>query len=86
MRYALKPGFAWNPLADYERNKACFCGSMKKFKKCCWSTTSPTIPEKYLKPVQEALRVGRKIKIIPNPEEPTANEIVNEEVKDEVAL
>lgn len=35
-RHLFKPkdGYAWNPLRDYPRNEACFCGSLKKFKKC----------------------------------------------------
>lgn len=28
-------GFSWNPLKQWPRNMACFCGSKKKFKKCC---------------------------------------------------
>lgn len=35
-RHMFKPkdGYAFNPLRDYPRNEACFCGSLKKFKKC----------------------------------------------------
>jgi len=28
-------GRDWNPLLNYPRNNPCFCGSGKKFKKCC---------------------------------------------------
>jgi hypothetical protein len=33
--YMLQPGYAWNPLTGYPRNKGCFCGSGEKAKKCC---------------------------------------------------
>ena len=33
--YKPAPGFAYNPLLSYPRNDECFCGSKKKFKKCC---------------------------------------------------
>jgi hypothetical protein len=33
--YMLQPGFAWNPLTGYPRNKGCFCGSGVKAKRCC---------------------------------------------------
>lgn len=29
------PGFAWNPLRDFPVNSPCFCGSERKFKRCC---------------------------------------------------
>lgn len=31
------PGWVWNPLLRYPRNRACYCGSGVKFKKCHYS-------------------------------------------------
>lgn len=33
--YKLKPGYIWNPVKKFPRNKSCPCGSLKKFKICC---------------------------------------------------
>lgn len=33
--YVPVEGSAWNPLQKYPRNEPCYCGSGKKFKKCC---------------------------------------------------
>ena len=35
MCQALKNGYIHNPFVKYPRNLWCFCGSGKKFKKCC---------------------------------------------------
>lgn len=32
--YAPKPGYVFNPLLNYPRNKLCFCGSKLKAKNC----------------------------------------------------
>jgi len=33
--YKPAPGYPYNPIFGYGRNYPCFCGSSKKFKKCC---------------------------------------------------
>lgn len=38
-----KEGRAWNPLSGYPRNEPCWCGSGKKFKKCCLNEQGRTI-------------------------------------------
>lgn len=42
----LENGFSWNPYLKYPRNKECYCGSGKKFKKCCLETEALAIPKK----------------------------------------
>lgn len=38
--YFLSGGNSWNPLKKFPRNAPCFCGSEKKFKKCCEPKTN----------------------------------------------
>lgn len=38
-------GFAFNPYLKYPRNKECYCGSDKKYKKCCL-LTEPIVIQK----------------------------------------
>jgi len=52
----LKPGAAWNPIKQWPPNKKCFCGSLKKFKKCCRSKIPSAIDAKKA----EEFRVGMK--------------------------
>ena len=42
----LESGASWNPYLKYPRNKECYCGSGKKFKKCCLETEALAIPKK----------------------------------------
>jgi hypothetical protein len=42
----LIPGASWNPYLKYPRNKSCYCGSSKKFKKCCLDTEPKALPTK----------------------------------------
>lgn len=37
-------GYGWNPLNSYPVNMMCFCGSGKKFKKCCQSKIPKCLP------------------------------------------
>ena len=46
MLIAPKDGFAWNPLRDYPRNLACFCGSGGKAKRCCLPKQFLTVESK----------------------------------------
>lgn len=36
--------FEFNPLLKYPRNETCYCGSSKKFKKCCLPNELKAIP------------------------------------------
>lgn len=44
--YGVPSGFAWNPLKQWPRNLTCFCGSKKKFKKCCMPRIRDLVTEK----------------------------------------
>lgn len=33
--YVPQIGNKWNPILKYPKNESCYCGSGKKFKKCC---------------------------------------------------
>ena len=50
--FNLPKGAMWNPLAKFPKNKPCFCGNLKKFKKCCRNTISSCV----------SLEVGRFVK------------------------
>lgn len=43
MAHGLLPGFAFNPLTRYPRNKGCVCGSGEKFKRCCLPKIRPAV-------------------------------------------
>lgn len=38
-------GNDWNPMLKYPRNETCYCGSRKKYKKCCFGTEALAIPK-----------------------------------------
>lgn len=42
--YRLRPGFDWNPLIGYPRNKGCWCGSGDKAKRCCMPHIARALP------------------------------------------
>lgn len=44
--FVLKPGFVFNPFNKWPRNLTCFCGSGRKFKKCCVDQVFHAIPDK----------------------------------------
>jgi hypothetical protein len=61
--WALREGYAWNPLLKWPVNSPCWCGSKKKAKKCC----KPFIPHSCTKELAatihflwEDLMLGRK--------------------------
>lgn len=43
--YIPKPDFAYNPLRDWPRNDNCFCGSLKKFKRCHLDKLEHAVPK-----------------------------------------
>lgn len=59
--YKPKPGFSWNPLKGFPRNSPCFCGSGRKFKKCCVSILGHVIETKHLPTIEKALRDGSRL-------------------------
>lgn len=50
------PGYAWNPARDFPRNHECFCGSKKKFKKCCDGTLDDVIPKDKVEKIKQFLK------------------------------
>jgi len=52
--YVPARGRVFNPLRGYPRNKPCFCGSKKKFKKCCLQKMPDTITKEEDKKLREA--------------------------------
>lgn len=57
--FAPAEGRAWNPLRDYPRNLPCFCGSKKKFKKCCLAKMGDTVKAEDAAKLKKFL--GRKV-------------------------
>ncbi len=54
-------GFAFNPLATLPRNEPCFCGSGKKFKKCCLDKTiGSTTTTQEASRIKELLKQSKK--------------------------
>lgn len=58
MQFVLQPGMAWNPLANWPRNKPCFCNSKKKAKKCCLPKVTRVIPSKDVADVKKRMSLG----------------------------
>lgn len=58
----LLDGNKWNPLLKYPRNEPCYCGSNKKFKKCCLENTSLVIPDQDFESVAAAVNTVRDSK------------------------
>lgn len=54
--WTLDKGRCWNPLRNYPRNRVCYCGSKKKFKKCCLPKLEWTVPEKKAKEFEDIMR------------------------------
>lgn len=58
---AVKPRekFKFNPFLKYPRNETCYCGSGKKYKKCCMANEPAAIPEDV---VPRATKLIKKIR------------------------
>lgn len=59
MGYVLLPGYSWNPLTSYPRNKPCFCGGRVKAKKCCIRKVSRICLSENVKALKAILESGR---------------------------
>ena len=57
-------GTVWNPLRNYPRNMACFCGSAKKAKACCLPKLSPTIAESRAKAAEHLVHLAKQGKSV----------------------
>jgi len=55
-----QPGNSWNPMKSHPRNALCFCGSDKKFKKCCLPTLGPTVPTDKVQMLKNYLKLREK--------------------------
>ncbi len=64
MAWALKPGYAWNPLLKYPRNDECPCGSGTKFKNCHLNKMPRAIPVAAAADYVKALRMDVPLKFI----------------------
>lgn len=49
-------GHTWNPLKNFPRNEPCFCGSGKKFKKCCLDKMGTTVTIKECENIKKLLK------------------------------
>ncbi len=58
--YYPKKGMAWNPLRTLEVNSVCFCGSGRKFKKCCRLTVAECVSEANAVKLREFMLARRK--------------------------
>ena len=58
--YAPEAGFVWNPLAQWPRNAACFCGSGLKFKGCHRDRIPQTVPSERGRALYTAMAQGEK--------------------------
>ncbi len=56
--YQLLPGNAWNPLEQWPRNEACWCGSGKKAKKCCLLKAYPVIKAELAQNIRKLMGKG----------------------------
>lgn len=66
-----KPGYAWNPLRAWPPNRVCFCGQMRKAKKCCLPKLKNCVPEEKvpdLKRFMEDALAGRTTEDMPKME------------------
>jgi len=56
-QYGTKPkeGFVYNPIFKYPRNLKCFCGTDKKFKKCCLRLMPKVVSKEKAEEMKKAL-------------------------------
>lgn len=63
--FKLAEGWSYNPLSSYPRNDPCFCGSLKKSKKCCLNRIPKAIPQELAKQMH-GKSVGSQTSILIN--------------------
>lgn len=56
MAWVVPEGKARNPYLDYPRNMQCFCGSGKKFKKCCQARMKDVVDAKDVNNLTNSMR------------------------------
>lgn len=59
--YVPTEGHAWNPTTGWPRNAPCFCGSTKKFKKCCLGKVSRTCLEESRAALEKATKHAKEL-------------------------
>lgn len=80
-KYVVKPGFTWNPLVGYPRNKDCFCGSLLKFKICCMKIVADVVTIEQEHQIKLALKKGSRIIVRDHETEEHANQVETEDGK-----
>lgn len=60
--YVPEAGFKWNPILKYPKNESCYCGSGKKFKKCCLPTETMAVNPTYADAAVDHVKHMRKVR------------------------